>query len=102
MRAAAAVARGRRVAANVKLALVVPGSGLVKAQAELGLKVVAEPGERFGIARTEAHAGGVEQVDKGRRQQEDAQERDEKKGGDCYGCCKQRIMECQKEKICIS
>ncbi len=34
LRAAAAVARGRRVAASVKLALVVPGSGLVKAQAE--------------------------------------------------------------------
>ncbi|MBN8476178.1 3-isopropylmalate dehydratase large subunit [Sulfuritalea sp.] len=34
LRAAAAVARGRRVAANVKLALVVPGSGLIKAQAE--------------------------------------------------------------------
>jgi 3-isopropylmalate/(R)-2-methylmalate dehydratase large subunit len=34
LRAAAAVARGRRVAANVKLAMVVPGSGLVKRQAE--------------------------------------------------------------------
>jgi 3-isopropylmalate/(R)-2-methylmalate dehydratase large subunit len=34
LRAAAAVARGRRVAGNVKLALVVPGSGLIKAQAE--------------------------------------------------------------------
>ena len=34
LRAAAQVARGRRVAANVKQALVVPGSGLVKAQAE--------------------------------------------------------------------
>jgi 3-isopropylmalate/(R)-2-methylmalate dehydratase large subunit len=34
LRAAAAVARGKRVAANVKLAMVVPGSGLVKAQAE--------------------------------------------------------------------
>jgi len=34
MRAAAAVARGKKVAPNVKLALVVPGSGLVKAQAE--------------------------------------------------------------------
>ena len=34
LRAAAAVARGRRVAGSVKLALVVPGSGLVKAQAE--------------------------------------------------------------------
>ncbi len=34
MRAAAAVAKGRKVAANVKLAMVVPGSGLVKAQAE--------------------------------------------------------------------
>jgi 3-isopropylmalate/(R)-2-methylmalate dehydratase large subunit len=34
LRQAAAVARGRRVASNVKLALVVPGSGLVKAQAE--------------------------------------------------------------------
>lgn len=34
LRAAAAVARGRRVAANVKQALVVPGSGLVKKQAE--------------------------------------------------------------------
>jgi 3-isopropylmalate/(R)-2-methylmalate dehydratase large subunit len=34
LRAAAAVAKGRKVAANVKLALVVPGSGLVKQQAE--------------------------------------------------------------------
>ena len=34
MRAAAQVARGKHVAANVKLALVVPGSGLVKLQAE--------------------------------------------------------------------
>ncbi len=34
LRAAAVVARGRRIAANVKLALVVPGSGLIKAQAE--------------------------------------------------------------------
>jgi 3-isopropylmalate/(R)-2-methylmalate dehydratase large subunit len=34
LRAAAAVVRGRHVAANVKLALVVPGSGLIKAQAE--------------------------------------------------------------------
>jgi 3-isopropylmalate/(R)-2-methylmalate dehydratase large subunit len=34
LRAAAAVAKGRRVAAGVKQALVVPGSGPVKAQAE--------------------------------------------------------------------
>ena len=34
LRAAAAVAKGRHIAANVKLALVVPGSGLVKQQAE--------------------------------------------------------------------
>jgi 3-isopropylmalate/(R)-2-methylmalate dehydratase large subunit len=34
LRQAAAVARGRHVAGNVKLAMVVPGSGLVKAQAE--------------------------------------------------------------------
>ena len=34
LRAAAAVARGRHIASNVKLALVVPGSGSVKAQAE--------------------------------------------------------------------
>ena len=34
LRAAAAVARGRRIASNIKLAMVVPGSGLVKAQAE--------------------------------------------------------------------
>ena len=34
LRAAAAVAKGKRIAPNVKLALVVPGSGLVKAQAE--------------------------------------------------------------------
>lgn len=34
LRAAAAVAKGKHVAPNVKLALVVPGSGLVKAQAE--------------------------------------------------------------------
>jgi 3-isopropylmalate/(R)-2-methylmalate dehydratase large subunit len=35
LRAAAAVAKGKYIAPNVKLALVVPGSGLVKAQAEL-------------------------------------------------------------------
>ena len=34
LRAAAAIVRGRRIASNVKLAMVVPGSGLVKAQAE--------------------------------------------------------------------
>ena len=34
LRAAAAVAKGGKVAANVKLAMVVPGSGLVKQQAE--------------------------------------------------------------------
>jgi 3-isopropylmalate/(R)-2-methylmalate dehydratase large subunit len=34
LRAAAAVVRGRRVASNIKLAMVVPGSGLVKEQAE--------------------------------------------------------------------
>jgi len=34
LRAAASVVKGRRVAANVKLAMVVPGSGLVKQQAE--------------------------------------------------------------------
>ena len=34
LRAAAAVVEGRRIAPNVKLAMVVPGSGLVKAQAE--------------------------------------------------------------------
>ncbi|MBI5889894.1 MAG: 3-isopropylmalate dehydratase large subunit [Nitrosomonadales bacterium] len=46
MRAAAAVAKGRKVAANVKLAMVVPGSGLVKQQAEReGLdKILVEAG----------------------------------------------------------
>lgn len=34
LRAAASVAKGRKLAANIKLALVVPGSGLVKHQAE--------------------------------------------------------------------
>ena len=34
IRAAAAVVKGKKVAGNVKLAMVVPGSGLVKAQAE--------------------------------------------------------------------
>jgi 3-isopropylmalate/(R)-2-methylmalate dehydratase large subunit len=34
LRAAAAVVRGRHVASNIRLAMVVPGSGLVKAQAE--------------------------------------------------------------------
>jgi 3-isopropylmalate/(R)-2-methylmalate dehydratase large subunit len=34
LRAAAAVVKGRRVAASIRQALVVPGSGLVKAQAE--------------------------------------------------------------------
>ena len=35
LRAAAEITRGRHIAANVKLAMVVPGSGLVKRQAEL-------------------------------------------------------------------
>lgn len=35
LRAAATIAQGKKVADNVKLALVVPGSGLVKAQAEV-------------------------------------------------------------------
>jgi 3-isopropylmalate/(R)-2-methylmalate dehydratase large subunit len=34
LRAAAAIVRGKRVASSIKLAMVVPGSGLVKAQAE--------------------------------------------------------------------
>jgi 3-isopropylmalate/(R)-2-methylmalate dehydratase large subunit len=34
LRAAAATVRGRRIASNIRLAMVVPGSGLVKAQAE--------------------------------------------------------------------
>ena len=34
LRAAASVVKGRKVAKNIKLAMVVPGSGLVKAQAE--------------------------------------------------------------------
>ena len=34
LRAAAAVAKGKRVASSIRLAMVVPGSGLVKAQAE--------------------------------------------------------------------
>ncbi len=34
LRAAAAVAKGRHIASNIKVAMVVPGSGLVKAQAE--------------------------------------------------------------------
>ena len=34
LRAAAKVVKGKRVASNIKLAMVVPGSGLVKAQAE--------------------------------------------------------------------
>lgn len=41
MRAAAEVAKGRKVASNIKLAMVVPGSGLVKAQAEKeGLDII--------------------------------------------------------------
>jgi 3-isopropylmalate/(R)-2-methylmalate dehydratase large subunit len=46
LRAAAAVVRGRQVAASIRLALVVPGSGLVKEQAEQeGLdKVFSEAG----------------------------------------------------------
>jgi 3-isopropylmalate/(R)-2-methylmalate dehydratase large subunit len=41
LRAAAAVARGRKVADSISLAMVVPGSGLVKAQAEReGLDVI--------------------------------------------------------------
>jgi 3-isopropylmalate/(R)-2-methylmalate dehydratase large subunit len=34
LRAAAAVVKGRKIASNIRLAMVVPGSGLVKAQAE--------------------------------------------------------------------
>jgi len=46
MRAAAVVVKGKKVAANVKLALVVPGSGIVKRQAEAeGLdKIFTEAG----------------------------------------------------------
>ncbi|UCE89971.1 MAG: 3-isopropylmalate dehydratase large subunit [Pseudomonadota bacterium] len=46
LRAAAAVVKGRRVADNIKLAMVVPGSGLVKQQAEAeGLdRIFAEAG----------------------------------------------------------
>jgi 3-isopropylmalate/(R)-2-methylmalate dehydratase large subunit len=46
LRAAAVVAKGKKVAANVKLALVVPGSGIVKRQAEAeGLdKIFTEAG----------------------------------------------------------
>ena len=46
IRAAAAVVKGKKVAGNVKLAMVVPGSGLVKAQAEAeGLdKILVEAG----------------------------------------------------------
>ena len=46
LRAAAAVVKGRKVAANIKEAIVVPGSGLVKAQAEMeGLdKIFIEAG----------------------------------------------------------
>lgn len=46
LRAAAAIAKGRKVAANVKQALVVPGSGLIKSQAEAeGLdKILIEAG----------------------------------------------------------
>ncbi len=46
LRVAAAVVKGRRVAANIRLAMVVPGSGLVKAQAE-----------REGLDRTFREAG---------------------------------------------
>ena len=46
LRAAAAVAKGKKIASNVKLAIVVPGSGIVKRQAESeGLdKVFTEAG----------------------------------------------------------
>ncbi|MFN3785932.1 MAG: 3-isopropylmalate dehydratase large subunit, partial [Thiothrix sp.] len=46
IRAAAAIVRGRKVASNIKLAMVVPGSGLVKQQAEAeGLdKILLEAG----------------------------------------------------------
>ena len=41
LRAAAGIVEGRRVAPTVRLALVVPGSGLVKAQAEVeGLDII--------------------------------------------------------------
>ncbi|TAK44603.1 MAG: 3-isopropylmalate dehydratase large subunit [Betaproteobacteria bacterium] len=46
LRMAAAVVKGRRVAASIRLAMVVPGSGLVKAQAE-----------REGLDRTFREAG---------------------------------------------
>ncbi|GAB6142336.1 3-isopropylmalate dehydratase large subunit [Methylosoma difficile] len=46
LRAAAAVAKGKKIAGNIKLAMVVPGSGLVKRQAEAeGLdKIFTEAG----------------------------------------------------------
>ncbi len=51
LRAAAAMVRGKRVAANVSLALVVPGSGLVKAQAEAGGAGPHIQGGGFRVAR---------------------------------------------------
>ena len=64
LRAAARVAQGRKVADNIKLAMVVPGSGLVKQQAE------AEgdhPGMAYGEARLPApdpHHLGAEKQDR--------------------------------------
>ena len=51
LRAAAAVVAGRRVAANVRLALVVPGSGLVKAPGREGGPRPRLQGRRLRVAR---------------------------------------------------
>ena len=44
LRAAAVIAKGRKVASTIKQAIVVPGSGLVKAAAPVGAALLAGPG----------------------------------------------------------
>ena len=52
LRAAAEVVKGRQVAGSVKLAMVVPGSGLVKRQAEAeGLDRCSAPPASSGASR---------------------------------------------------
>jgi 3-isopropylmalate/(R)-2-methylmalate dehydratase large subunit len=52
LRAAAAIVRGRKLASNIRLALVVPGSGLVKRQAESeGLDEIFVPPVSSGASR---------------------------------------------------
>jgi 3-isopropylmalate dehydratase small subunit len=88
LRVAAAVVEGRKVASSVRQAMVVPGSGLVKRQAEAGSGLLDVPGdERGSIAARGTLCGHVEpelrRPPGPRRQNSPGEPRDGGRRGDC-------------------